>query len=102
VVAAAFSALLDGLRRERAGLEVVARIRHRAAPDESTLRFVVASKADLAAVESAVTESPVPVDRGGLGLSFVGSVLLLCACRAHPWTPEGVRTAAVVDFSLEG
>jgi signal transduction histidine kinase len=102
VVAAAFSALLEGLRRERAELEVHSCIKHRlAAPNGSALRFVVAPKADLAAVESAATWSPVPVDRGGLGLSFVGSVLLLCACGARPWTLEGVRTAAVVDFSLE-
>jgi signal transduction histidine kinase len=101
VVAAAFSALLDGLRRERAELEVHGCIKHRAAPNGAALRFVVAPKADLAAVESADTQSPVPVDRGGLGLSFIGSLLLLCACRAHPWTLEGVRTAAVVDFSLE-
>jgi hypothetical protein len=101
VVATAFSALLDGLRRERAELEVHGCLKHRSAPGGAALRFVVAPKPDLTTVESAALRSPVPVDRGGLGLSFVGSVLLLCACGARPWTLEGVRSAAVVDFSLE-
>jgi signal transduction histidine kinase len=101
VVAAAFSSLLEGLRRERAGLEVQACVAPRRPESAAALRFVVGSRADLPAVESAATCVPVPVDRGGLGLNFIGSVLLLCACGARPWTLEGVRTAAVVDFPLE-
>ena len=102
VLAAAFSALLDGLRRERTELEVEARV-ERGAPADSALRFVVGSKADRAAVQAAAAHVPVPVpvDRGGLGLNFVGSVLLLCACGARPWTLDGARSVAVVDFSLE-
>lgn len=101
VVAAAFSALVEGLRRERPGLEVQSAIQPRRASERGSLRFVVAGRADQSAVESAATCVPVPVDRGGLGLNFIGSVLLLCACGARPWTPEGIRTAAVVDFPLE-
>ena len=101
VVAGAFSALLEGLRRERSELEVEARV-ERGGNGQPALRFVVASKADRAAVNGGSPRVPVPVDRGGLGLNFIGGVLLLCACGAQPWTLDGARSTAVVDFSLEG
>jgi hypothetical protein len=96
VLAGAVGGLVAGLRRERADVEVVA-----AQGPARTFRLIVSSQEDRDTLEESAAPVAVPVDRGGLGVSFVGSLLILGALGAHAWTVTGLRSAAVVDFHLE-
>lgn len=102
----AVAAMIEAIARERPGRATEVRVAVRDADGSAGRALEVLTGGSdrlsgLAAGPASADATPVPLERGGLGLALVIAALVLSAHGAHLWTIDGERGACAIRLPLE-